>query len=325
MALRVFLFGFLFCFCSFGFTLNVTKVGSLPKYLGTGEKSRTELSGMIEANGLLVGVDDSSHPKAPLGVYLFKLVSGQPLLLQHVPLDPIHQDLEGITKVNNSLWVTTSISKKNIEGSRLSEIRLVQENAGKFYGKVVRSINPKKSILAALKSINSKWYDRIESLSAKQGGLNVEALSVAQSPGRILIGLRSPLYDPEFGIKGKLDKGKAIVLEAELLQSDIEVKKIYLLNLKGHGVRGMEYIPRLKQHMVIGGSIPKLKDFNLFTWSESKEPIPITMPAFNKLCRPETVFPVKVSGKDHIMIASEDSGKYCVSQPFSYILVEIKP
>jgi hypothetical protein len=86
------------------------------------------------------------------------------------------------------------------------------------------------------------------------GGLNIEALEISPDQKRLLIGFRSPLRD-----------GRALIATVEnpaaIFESD-EVPRISPLldelDLGGHGIRGLSYVPAMGAYLVIGGVVSQV-------------------------------------------------------------------
>ena len=96
------------------------------------------------------------------------------------------------------------------------------------------------------------------------GGLNIEALEISPDQKRMLIGFRSPLRD-----------GRALIASVEnpaaIFESDEAPAVAPLLDeldLGGHGIRGMSYVPAMGAYLVIGGPASREPaDFDLWRWS----------------------------------------------------------
>jgi Protein of unknown function (DUF3616) len=152
------------------------------------------------------------------------------------------------------------------------------------------------------------------------GGLNIEGLELSPDQRRLLIGFRSPLRD-----------GRALIASVEnpagIFESD-EAPRIapWLeeLDLGGHGIRGMSYVPALGAYLVIGGpTSPEPANFDLWRWSgEPGAPaVRMTVPGLRSLEKAEGVTPAVVGGKARIVVVSDD-GDRAAGRCASYLLLD---
>ena len=140
------------------------------------------------------------------------------------------------------------------------------------------------------------------------GGLNIEALEISPDQKRLLIGFRSPLRD-----------GRALIASVEnpsaMFESDEAPRIAALLeelDLGGHGIRGLSYIPALGAYLVIGGPASREPaNFDLWRWSgESGAPARrVTVPGLRSLEKAEGVSPAVVGGLERIVIVSDDGNR----------------
>ena len=152
------------------------------------------------------------------------------------------------------------------------------------------------------------------------GGLNIEALEISPDQKRLLIGLRSPLRD-----------GRALIASVEnpsaIFESD-EVPQIAPmleeLDLGGHGIRGLSYVPTMDAYLVIGGPASREPDdFDLWRWSgEPGAPAHrVTLPCLRSFEKAEGVSPAIVGGMERIVIVSDD-GDRDAGRFASYLLLD---
>jgi len=152
------------------------------------------------------------------------------------------------------------------------------------------------------------------------GGLNIEALEISPDQKRLLIGFRSPLHD-----------GRALVASvenpSEVFESD-EAPRIAAvieeLDLGGHGIRGLSYVPALGAYLVIGGPVSRQRaKFDLWLWS-GRRGAParrVTVPGLRGLERAEGVSPAVINGKEQVIIVSDD-GNRKAGRFASYLLLD---
>ena len=152
------------------------------------------------------------------------------------------------------------------------------------------------------------------------GGLNIEALEVTPDQQRLLIGFRSPLRD-----------GRALIASVEnpsaIFESDEAPRIAPLLeelDLGGHGIRGLSYVPAIGAYLVIGGPPTREPDdFDLWSWSGQPGALArrITVAGLRGFARAEGVSPAVVGGIERIVIVSDD-GKREAGRCASYLLLD---
>ncbi len=139
-------------------------------------------------------------------------------------------------------------------------------------------------------------------------GLNIEALEITPDQKRLLIGFRSPLRD-----------GRALVASVEnpsaIFESDEAPRIAALLDeldLGGHGIRGMSYVPAIGDYLVIGGPTSRESaSFDLWRWSgERGAPARrVRVPALPGFGKAEGVSPAVVAGRELVVIVSDDGDR----------------
>ncbi len=152
------------------------------------------------------------------------------------------------------------------------------------------------------------------------GGLNIEALEVSPDQKRLLIGLRSPLHN-----------GRAIIASVEnptaVFESD-EVPRVAPgleeLDLGGHGIRGLSYVPALAAYLVIAGPASREPAaFELWRWSgQPGAPAQrMTVPGLRGFAKAEGLCPAVVGGVERIVIVSDD-GNRAAGRAAGYLLLD---
>ena len=140
------------------------------------------------------------------------------------------------------------------------------------------------------------------------GGLNSEALEISPDQKRLLIGFRSPVHD-----------GRALVASVEnpsgIFESD-EAPRVAAvleeLDLGGHGIRGLSYVPALGAYLVIGGPVSRERaKFDLWLWSGHRGALArrVTVAGLRSLERAEGVCPAAIDGEQRVMIVSDDGNR----------------
>jgi len=95
-------------------------------------------------------------------------------------------------------------------------------------------------------------------------GLNIEALEISANQQQLLLGFRSPL-------QGSLAIIASVENPAAMFESDAPPKvssTLQLLDLGGHGIRGMAFIASLNGYLLISGPASRAQEaFGLWFWS----------------------------------------------------------
>ena len=152
------------------------------------------------------------------------------------------------------------------------------------------------------------------------GGLNIEGLEISPDQNRLLIGFRSPLRD-----------GRALIASVEnpsaIFESD-EAPRIAALidelDLGGHGIRGLAYVPAIGDYLVIGGPASREPaNFDLWRWSGVRDAPArrVRVPGLRSLEKAEGVCPAVIGGVERIVIVSDD-GNRDAGRFASYLLLD---
>ncbi len=152
------------------------------------------------------------------------------------------------------------------------------------------------------------------------GGLNIEALEMSPDQQRLLIGFRSPLRN-----------GRALIASVEnpgaMFDSNEPPRiapELVELDLGGHGIRGMSYVPTLAAYLVIGGPVSnEPASFDLWRWSGHPEAAPqrLTVAGLRGFARAEGVSPALIDGVEQLVIVSDD-GNRKNGRPATYLLLD---
>lgn len=153
------------------------------------------------------------------------------------------------------------------------------------------------------------------------GGLNIEALEISPDQQRLLIGFRSPLRD-----------GRAIIASVEnpsgLFEAD-DVPRLAAdldeLDLGGHGIRGLSYVPSIGEYLVISGPVSREPgQFALWRWNGQQGGAArrVTVPGLQGLERAEGVSPAVIDGVVRIIIVSDD-GDRKAGRSAGYLLLDL--
>lgn len=138
------------------------------------------------------------------------------------------------------------------------------------------------------------------------GGLNIEAMEFeADGPG-LLVGLRSPLIDGCAVI--------ARIADAEALFGDAEPPAVDLiaLDLGGHGLRGLAWLPALGGYLAIAGPVGRAPgQFRLWFWSGRPDQAArrVEVPGLAGLEHAEGICPAVIDGRPRIVVVSDDGNR----------------
>lgn len=200
----------------------------------------------------------------------------------------MQRDIEGATYINERYFTTSSMSLVDEEspGYRLLVEFTLDENKRQIIWE--RSFDLRTSLVKALKNVckDQYWFGRVSNVFGKRGGVNVEGLSYDPlNPDGLIIGLRSPLCSKAFGLPQlgeglSLRNGEAILFKVNHPFDANPSYEYIRLDLNGHGIRGMEYIPALAGFIIIGGPVEKANDYSLWFYSDEKQLTPLSIPGF---------------------------------------------
>ena len=216
-------------------------------------------------------------------------------------------DLEGLTLDKAGfVYAITSHSRNDEGGEKKSRERLARfrvEGARVVDGKVVdglkQALTKQHAVLAAAAQVRDV---------KGSGGLNIEALEMSPDQQRLLIGFRSPLRDGRALIA-------SVVNPTAIFESDEAphiAPVLEELDLGGHGIRGLSYVPALGAYLVIGGPVSRERaSFDLWRWSgEPGAPAQrVTVPGLSGFEKAEGLCPAVMGGLDRIVIVSDDGNR----------------
>jgi hypothetical protein len=206
------------------------------------------------------------------------------------------------------------------------------------------TIDPRDAIAAALaQPTTDAWFDawllRWRDQKAKDGGINVEAISGTPCEGELLVGLRSPHYGVDYlsprtddPTKKQTRTGAAMLVKIDVNDfsaATLDAKVHARLDLGGLGFRGMDYSRAADGYFITAGAVEAGFDYDFFYWDGHPDTAPkrlsALIPEFAKLCRPESVTELEHEGKKYLLVLSEESGAICEqpAAPYNYLLIEL--
>ena len=258
----------------------------------------------------LVVEDEKRHPLCLVTIYANGRVDSEPItagLFQIFSAFWKLDDLEGLALDRAGfVYAITSHSRNDSGEEKTSREKLVR-----FRIEGNRVVDPK--VVGGLKRAITAQHPLLAAAAALRdvkdsGGLNIEALEISPDQQRLLIGFRSPLHD-----------GRAIIASIEnpkeIFESD-EVPRLAAaldeLDLGGHGIRGLSYLPSIDEYLVIGGPVSRAQaQFDLWLWSgrQGAAARRISVPGLQGLERAEGVSPAVIGGVQRIIIVSDDGDR----------------
>jgi hypothetical protein len=216
-------------------------------------------------------------------------------------------DLEGLA-LDRAGWVyaITSHSRNDDGEEKKSRERLVR-----FRVDGHRVVEPRvvEGLKRALTATHPELASAAEVRDVKSGGgLNLEGLEISPDQQRLLIGFRSPLRDGRALIASLLNpSGIFEADEAPRLASDL-----IALDLGGHGIRGLSFVPALGGYLVISGPISREPgQFALWLWKDQPDGSVrrVSVAGLQGLERAEGVAPAAINGMARIIIVSDDGDR----------------
>ncbi len=216
-------------------------------------------------------------------------------------------DLEGLaTDSSGFVYAITSHSRNGKGEEKKSREKLLRFRVEGSRLVAPRIVNDLKGILAARHPVLSRAA-AITDVKG-DGGFNIEALEFSADQQHLMIGFRSPL-----------DAGRAIVAvirnPAALFEPgtapDVAAELIRL-DLGGHGLRGMSWIPSLQGYLLISGPVAKEQtQFRLWFWSGQTDAKPrrAEVEGLHGFEHAEGVTPAIIDGKPLILMVSDDGSR----------------
>ncbi|MDM0104608.1 DUF3616 domain-containing protein [Variovorax sp. J22R24] len=227
-------------------------------------------------------------------------------------------DLEGLTAdLAGFVYAITSHSRDDEGHAKKSRERLVR-----FRVDGNRVVEPK--IVEGLKQAMTTTHPLLAAAAGIRqvkaaGGLNIEALEVDPFQHHLLIGFRSPLHE-----------GRAIIASVvnptAIFEADEEPRlspELDELDLDGHGIRALSFLPALGQYLVIGGPVSREPgEFSLWLWNgrRSNSVHRVAVPGLRDLARTEGISPATIDGAAGIIMVSDD-GDRKAGRPASYLWI----
>lgn len=269
----------------------------------------------------LVVEDEKAHPFAVVAIGADGSAAATPLTRAWLDFDDGFwklDDLEGLTLDGQGrIYAITSHSRDGDGDEKKSRDKLVRfriEGDRVVDARVVQGLKPALTaahpVLAAAAAVRDV---------KGEGGLNLEALEMAPDQ-RLLLGCRSPLL-----------AGRAIIAVVENPAALFEAEEaprvapgLITLDLCGHGIRGLGWIPALNGYLVISGPVAREQvQFRLWFWSgePASAARPVTVPGLAGFEHAEGVTAAMIGGRPAVVIVSDD-GSRKEGRPARYLVLE---
>ncbi len=226
-------------------------------------------------------------------------------------------DIEGATRVGDTLYWITSHGRSKSGKWRASRYRFFATTAPKDAGEAIVPVGkPCRELLnplLALKGIDlvstvgKVKGDEGKELAPKEEGMNIESLCASPDGSRLLLGFRNPRPGGK-GLLVPMENPKAVVETGALPQLGEPI----LLDLGGLGFRAMEYSTFHKCYLIIAGPSGGDENSKLFRWSGEPSEAPFAVRGFDHL-NPEAL--IVYPDKSEILVLSDDGTVRVPAQP----------
>jgi Protein of unknown function (DUF3616) len=200
-------------------------------------------------------------------------------LNKHLSLDPADDDekadLEAATWLNDQVYWIGSHSR-----SKKGKLR---ESRWQFFSTSIQvngssiQISPRASyhdLLSAFSTLDPALSKSIQldvketaTLAPEREGFNVEGMTAGADGRSILIGLRNPLSADKNALLISLENPQAVVEQG----AKPVFGNLIMLDLRGRGVRSLEYSAAAQSYFIVAGPIDDNGVFELYRWSGQEQ------------------------------------------------------
>lgn len=254
----------------------------------------------------LVVEDEKTQPFSLVTIHADGSVASSPLATTTPDFNEL-DDLEGLAMDSAGfIYAITSHSRNKSGAEKKSREKLVR-----FRIEGDRAVAP--VVVTKLKAALTAAHPVLATAAAvsdvkADGGLNIEALEMAPDRQRLLIGLRSPLLERR-AIIASIENPTAVFAAGEAPRI---APRLVTLDLGGHGIRGLSYVPALKGYLVVSGPVAREQvQFQLWFWSgqAAERPRRVSVPGLAGFEHAEGVSPATIDGRQRIVIVSDDGSR----------------
>lgn len=269
----------------------------------------------------LVVEDEKAHPLSLVTIDADGKVKAEGLtasLLQMFSPFWKLDDLEGLAADRSGFIYAITSHSRDDEG----DVKKSREKLVRFRIDGDRVVRPKvvDGLKAALIARHAVLAEAAQVRDVKTGGgLNVEGLEVSPEQ-QLLIGFRSPLHN-----------GRALIARVENLAAVFDSDEapaiapvLDELDLGGHGIRGLSYVPAIGAFLIVGGPASREDAaFDLWCWNGQPDASArrVTIPGLSGLAKAEGVSPARIDGVERIIVVSDD-GNRAAKRAAGYLLVD---
>lgn len=228
-------------------------------------------------------------------------------------------DLEGLTlDAAGNLYAITSHSRTNDGDDKKSRNKLVRF---RIDGQRIVAASMCMTLKAALIAAHPRLAEAAAILDVKAaGGVNIEAIEIAPDTQQLLIGFRSPLIDGK-ALLARIENPAGIFDRGEPPRI---ASTLQTLDLGGHGMRGLSWVPALAGYLVVSGPVAREQtQFKLWFWSGQANvgARPVSVPGLAGFEHAEGVTPALIDGRQRIVIVSDDGSRE-EGRPARYLLLD---
>lgn len=228
-------------------------------------------------------------------------------------------DLEGLAAgKNGEIYAITSHSRSSEGEEKKSREKLVRF---RIEGNRVLEAQVARNLKTALSLAHPVLARAAAVLDVKgEGGFNIEALEQSPHGDHLLIGFRSPL-DGDKALIATLENPAAMFDKGDRPQV---TRPLLRLDLGGHGLRGMSWIPALRGYLLISGPVAKEQvQFRLWYWrgDPAEAPRPAEVDGLAGFEHAEGVTPALIAGQPKIVIVSDD-GSRAEGRPARFLILD---
>ncbi|MDO8958223.1 MAG: DUF3616 domain-containing protein [Rhodocyclaceae bacterium] len=258
----------------------------------------------------LVVEDEKEHPFSLVTIRADGTVSSNPLVTAMPDTASAFgklDDLEGIaTDAAGFIYAITSHSRNSAGAVKKSREKLVR-----FRIDGNRAVAPVvvTELKTALTAAHPALAAAANILDVKAGGgFNIEALEMTPDRQRLLIGFRSPLIDRR-ALIASIENPTAVF---EAGAAPRISSRLDMLDLGGHGIRSLSFIPALMGYLVVSGPVAREPvQFQLWFWSgqPGDRPRRVSVPGLPGFEHAEGVSPAIIDGRQRIVIVSDDGSR----------------
>jgi hypothetical protein len=191
-------------------------------------------------------------------------------------------DIEGATWLNDRIFWITSHGRNKVgevrpnryrlfaTSVRMDDGRIEVKQIGFYYRDLVQDLIQVDSPVSRLIKESTMLQVAVDkNLAPNENGLNIEGLSASADGKSLLIGFRNP-RPGNMALIIEMKNPEMVILQQERPVFGPPI----LLDLKGAGIRSMEYSKALSAYIIVAGTHKSAGEFQLYCWSGRVEDPP---------------------------------------------------